>query len=323
MGCWKSGQLLEQYIKAFVVGFLRNRNSILFLAIILGLVFWPVAEYSRNVVDFAIILAITLSLSRIDFRSVFTNSNLFVSVVGTFLVSFFLLGFILIGLAYLLSDDVNIIYGFIVLAAAPPAIAVIPFSYVMKANINLSILGTLSGYALTFAAMPLVAGIFFQIDADLSLIFRTLIVLILVPFALSRVFRYSGLVPRTEKHYGVIINWCFFLTTFTIIGLNHYIMLSEPATVLIILFITLIATFGYGTLIKAVLKRTNITGPQVATYQLLGTMKNWSGAGIIALNLFGPTASLPSTVGLISGICYYIWISWKNESQPLQKTETK
>jgi predicted Na+-dependent transporter len=308
-------------MKAFALGFLRNRNSILFIAIILGLIFWPVAEYSRHLVDFAIILAITLSLSRIDFRRVFSNSNMLVSVGGTFLVSFLLLGIILIGLSYLLVDDTNIVYGFTILAAAPPAIAVIPFSYVMKANINLSILGTLSGYALTFAVMPLVAGVFFQSDVDLTVMFRTLVVLIAVPLVLSRVVRFSGIVPRTEKHYGVIINWCFFLTTFSIIGLNHYVMLSRPEIVLAIFFITLTATFGYGTLIKAILRRTNVTDPQVATYQLLGTMKNWSGAGIIALNLFGPLASLPSTIGLISGILYYIWISWKNESQPIFKTE--
>jgi bile acid:Na+ symporter, BASS family len=308
-------------MKAFALGFLRNRNFILFLAIILGLIFWQFAEYSRHLVDFAIILAITLSLSRIDFRCVIADSNLFVSLGSTLLVSFLLLGFILIGLAYLFLDDMNIIYGFIVLAAAPPAIAVIPFSYVMKANINLSVLGTLTGYALTFAAMPLVAGIFFQTDVDLTVMFRTLVVLIVVPFALSRVLRYSTIVPRTEKHYGMIINWCFFITTFSIVGLNYNIMLSKPEIVLFIFLITLTATFGYGTLIKATLRRTNITEPKVATYQLLGTMKNWSGAGIIALNLFGPVASLPSTIGLISGILYYVWISWKNESQAVSKTE--
>jgi len=310
-------------MKAFAKGFLRNRNSILFLAIILGFLFWPLASYSRNLVDVAIILAITLSLSRLDFKRILTKSNLFLSLGSTFLVSFLALGSLLIGLAYLLLDDLDIIYGFVVLAAAPPAIAVIPFSYVMKANINLSVLGTLSGYLLTFAVMPLAAGVFFDTGVDLTAMIRTLVVLIVLPFALSRVVRYTGIVPKTEKHYGAIINWCFFLTTFSIIGLNHDVMLSRPEIVLMIFLITLIATFGYGTLVKLILRRKNVAEPQVATYQLLGTMKNWSGAGIIALNLFGPIASLPSTIGLISGICYYVWISWKNESQPVVKTETE
>ncbi|WP_165802742.1 hypothetical protein [Dehalogenimonas alkenigignens] len=300
-------------MRAFVKGFLQNRNSILFLAVVLGLILWPATEYTRYLVDFAIILAITLSLSRIDFKAVFTNSNPLLPLGGTFLVSFLAAGFVFIGLAKLLLDDPNIIYGFVVLAAAPPAVAVIPFSYVLKANINLSILGTLSGYLLTFALMPLAASLFFQTEIELGVMFRTLFVLIAVPFVLSRIVRSSGVVPRTEKHFGTVINWCFFLTTFSIIGLNHDVMFSRPDFVMVIFSITLLATFGYGTLVKTILSRTRLSAPQVASYQLLGTMKNWSGAGIIALNLFGPAASLPSTLGLISGILYYIWISWSSD----------
>jgi hypothetical protein len=41
---------------------------------------------------------------------------------------------------------------------------------------------------------------------------------------------------------------------------------------------------------------------------LLGTMKNWAGASVLALTLFGPEASIPGTVALVFGILYYIWL---------------
>jgi bile acid:Na+ symporter, BASS family len=292
---------------------LRNRNSILILAIIFGFLFWPLADFTKILIDAAIIVAITLSLSRIEFKQVFTRFNVFVSIGSTLLFSFILLGGIYIALAYLLLDDPLIINGFIIMAAAPPAVAIIPFSHVLKANLNRSIIGILTGYVLCFLVMLLVAGLFFEENVDLSGVFRVLVILIMVPFVISQIIRSTGIVSRTEKHYGAIINWCFFLTTFSIVGLNRNLILSEPKLVMLIFTISLISTFGLGTLVKVILKRYEVSDATSTTYQLLGTMKNWSGAGVIALNLFGPTASLPGTIALMSGICYYVWLSWRYE----------
>jgi predicted Na+-dependent transporter len=299
---------------------LRNRNLILILAIILGFLFWPLASFTKSLMNLAIILAITLSLCRIEFKQVFIKFNVFVSFGTTLLFSYILLGGSYIALAYLLLDDPLVINGFIIMAAAPPAIAIIPFSHALKANLNRSVIGTLNGYALTFLTMPLMAGLFFEGNVDLSGIFGILVILILVPLVISQIVRLTGVVPRTEKHYGAIINWCFFLTTFSIVGLNRDLIVSEPELVLVIFVISLVSTFGLGTLIRFILKLYKVSDSTSSTYQLLGTMKNWSGAGVIALNLFGPTASLPGTIALISGICYYVWLSWRYERQRIKNT---
>ncbi|MCX5855289.1 MAG: hypothetical protein NTZ24_12115, partial [Deltaproteobacteria bacterium] len=104
---------------------LRNRNGIFLLALAAGLALPGAAPVTRHLVLPALALAMTLSTMEIG-NEVFVKPRtlLFPALLGI-IMSYIILGNIIIGLSALLIRDEALWTGFVLLAAAPPAVAVI------------------------------------------------------------------------------------------------------------------------------------------------------------------------------------------------------
>jgi len=146
---------------AFTGRLFKNRNFILILAIVLGLVIGePVATKTEPLVLPLLALVMTLSAANITSRE-FTS---FKAMPRTILLSLFLnyivLGGTILLLAWWLIDDKDLWAGFVVLATVPPAVAVVPFSYVLGGNTLFSLLGMTGAYLAALVIMPAVMALF-------------------------------------------------------------------------------------------------------------------------------------------------------------------
>jgi bile acid:Na+ symporter, BASS family len=291
---------------------LRNRNVIFLLAMAAGLLLPQIVPLTRHLVLPALALAMTLSTMEIE-STVFRHprSLIFPALLGV-IMNYIVLGNIIIGMAALMIRDETIWIGFILLAAVPPAIAVIPFSIFLRGNGLLSLLGTVGAYLGALAIMPLIAfGLLSSMPFDPIKLFLILLELIVLPLAVSRLLISRALKERINPYRGTITNWSFFFVLYTMVGLNREGILGQAPTLLPIVTIAVASTFILGFLIDWVLSLFHIPQETRTSLVLLGTMKNQGMAGGLALTLFSQEAALPAAVSTMVMIGYFIWLDFK------------
>jgi bile acid:Na+ symporter, BASS family len=291
---------------------LRNRNGIFFLAMVTGLLLPEAAPVTRHLILPALALAMALSTMEIE-NEIFIRprSLLFPALLGI-IMSYIILGNILIGLSALLIRDEALWTGFVLLAAAPPAVAVIPFSGFLRGNGPLSLIGTVGAYLGALVIMPLIALTLLSSAAfdPLKLLMITL-ELIVLPLAFSRLLIRKGWKERIEPYRGTAVNWSFFTVLYTMVGLNRDVLLGQTWSLLPVASISLLSMFLLGFLIDWVCGLFHIPKETRTSLVLLGTLKNQGLSSGLALTLFSQEAAIPSTVSTMIMIGYIIWLDFR------------
>jgi bile acid:Na+ symporter, BASS family len=259
-------------------------------------------------------LALAMALSTMEIGSevfIKPRSLLFPALLGI-IMNYVILGNIIIGLSALLIRDEALWMGFVLLAAAPPAVAVIPFSGFLRGNGPLSLIGTVGAYLGALVIMPLITLTLLSTAAfdPLKLIMITL-ELIVLPLALSRLLIRKGWKERIEPYRGTIVNWSFFTVLYTMVGLNRNVLLSQTWSLLPVAIISLLSMFLLGFLIDWVCGLCHISKETRTSLVLLGTLKNQGLSSGLALTLFSQEAAIPSTVSTMIMIGYIIWLDFK------------
>ena len=211
----------------------------------------------------------------------------------------------------------DIFTGFVLIAAVPPAVAVVPFTALLRGDRSFAFLGTIGCYLAALIITPLMAvGLLGTAFIHPFKIFWILAVLIVLPLILSRLVRRAGWVESLERVRGPITNWSFALITYTIVGLNRELFLHDPVALLPPMAIALISTFGLGWVITAVARFFGLGREITISLVMLGTLKNAALAGGLALNLFNKQTAVPATVSSIFLIVYFIWLSfWQDREK--------
>ncbi|HUX78315.1 MAG TPA: hypothetical protein VMW10_01000 [Alphaproteobacteria bacterium] len=291
---------------------LRNRNIILILSLATGLIWGKGAQWTETTTLPALAIVMTLSVMGITgktFRSL--RTLIAPSLVGIFM-NYVVLGGVILGLSKLFIHDEALRSGFVILAAVPPAVAVIPFTLFLKGDTNFSLIGTLGAYLGALIITPLMAFVFLGASFVDPLKLITIIVeLILVPILFSRILILTGIARLIEPIKGDLTNWSFFLVSYTIVGLNQQVFLTQTLSLLPVAMISIVSTFLLGWLIEAVSKISHLGKKKTISIVLLGTLKNYGLAGGLALSFFDTKTALPSTVSVVFMIVYIIWLEFK------------
>lgn len=300
-----------------VVRVFRNRDFIMVLALALGLVWGDAARWTEvlTLPGLAVVMTLsTMAVSGTVFRS---PRTLMVQGLAGMAMSYLVLGGVLLGLNALLIRDEAIRSGFVIVAAVPPAVAVIPFTLFLKGDDTLTLVGTVGAYLGALVITPLVAFSFLGSSFVAPWKLLTIMVeLILAPLVLSRILVWTRTAEKIAPVKGTIINWSFFLLTYTIVGLNRSIFLTQPLVLLPAASIALVTTFLLGWLIKGVGRWLGVSPRALISLVLLGTLKNYGLAGGLALALFSKTTAVPATVSTVFMIVYIIWLQFQARSRP-------
>jgi bile acid:Na+ symporter, BASS family len=292
--------------------FLRNRNWIFLLALALGLFVPQAAQITRHAVLPSLALAMALATMEIDSAVFRRPRSLVLPALTGIIMNYFILANIIIGLAALIIRDDTLWTGFVLLAAAPPAVAVIPFSGFLLGNRPLSLIGTVGAYLGALAIMPLIAaGLLSSTFFDPYKLLLTTLELIILPLAVSRFLIRKELKERIEPYRATVTNWSFFVVLYALIGLNREVLLGQPLSLLPVALISIASMFVLGFLIDWLLSLFHIPKETRTSLVLLGTLKNQGMAGGFALTLFSPEAAIPAAVSTAVMIGYIIWLDFK------------
>jgi len=260
------------------------------------------------------VLAIVMTLSTMSVpESIFRSfRNLLLPAMVGIIMNYFVLGPALLGLNAILISDEALRLGFVLIATVPPAVAVIPFTFFLKGDETLSLIGTTGAYLGALIIMPVSAFLFLGPGlVDPMKLLVILIELILLPLVASRILLRIGMASRLDSIKGAITNWSFFLLTYTIVGLNRDLILGQPLSLLPVILIALASTFLLGWAIEKIGVVLHLSPKVLTSLVLLGTLKNYGLAGGLALALFSKKTSVPATVSAVFMIVYIIWLELK------------
>jgi bile acid:Na+ symporter, BASS family len=299
----------------FTIRLLRNRNFILILSLATGLIWGKGAHWTESLVLPALAIVMTLSVTGIK-GDTFRSLRTFITPALTGIVmNYIVLGGIILLLSQLFIRDEAVLSGFVILAAVPPAVAVIPFTLFLKGDTDFALIGTISAYLGALLITPLMVLLLLEDTSFINptKLFIITIELIFAPLLLSRILIVTGMARLIEPIKGDITNWSFFLVSYTIVGLNQQVFLTQPLSLLPVAIISFVSTFLLGWMIELFGKIAHIEKRKTTSIVLLGTLKNYGLAGGLALSFFDTKTALPSTVSVVFMIIYIIWLEFKKK----------
>ncbi len=290
----------------------RNRDFILFLALTLGLLWGQGARWTEQVTLPALGVVMTLSTMTIS-GAIFRSPKAMVVPAFTGIVmNYAVLSGIILALNQIIIREAELWRGFVLLAAVPPAVAVIPFTGFLNGDVTFSLIACIGAYLGALIITPLMALGFFGTSAiDPSNLLTIMLVLIILPLILSRILLWTGAGVRIDPIKGAITNWSFFIVVYTVVGLNREVFLGQPLSLVPVAAIAIASTFLLGWIIENAGHLFRIDPKKVSSLVLLGTLKNYGLAAGLSLTLFSKQTAIPATVSTIFFIVYIIWLGLK------------
>lgn len=290
----------------------RNRNFILLLAVALGL---AMGQQAASITEPTVLplLALVMCLSAIDVttRELISLRTVRGPAAYSLLLNYVVLGGAILLLAWWLIPEEEIWIGFVVLAAVPPAPAVVPFTYSLGGDTRFSLIGMTAAYLAALVILPAAMVLF--LGLELFNPWKILLIiaeLIIIPVVVSRILLFTGLARRILPFRGTIVNWSFFLITFTLIGLNRQAFFGEFDVLLRIAIIAVAISFVLSYVLELIGKALHLRRETVISIIFMGTLKNYVLAGGILLALFTDRSVIPVSVCLVFGIFTFVWLGF-------------
>ena len=292
--------------------FLSNRNVIFSLAMLTGLAFPQLAPWTEPLTLPVLALVMTLATMNIPDNFFTSFRSLLIPSITGILMNYLILGGATLAMSALIIHQEDIWIGFVLIAAVPPAVAVIPFTNILEGNLTYTLAGTAATYLAALIIMPLMflffLGMSFTAPQKLIMI---MILLITFPVVASRIIIRSGIHNRVAPYQGLLTNWGFFIVLYTLVGLNQETIFREPLMLIPVATVIFVSTFLLGFLIELIGRFFKIHQKNLISLVLLGTMKNQGIAGGLALSLFTREAALPAAVSSVFLILFFMWLDIK------------
>jgi BASS family bile acid:Na+ symporter len=235
------------------------------------------------------------------------------AVMGT-VMSFGIFSTVILTAAALQVSNGDLWSGFVIVAAVPPAVAVIPFADFLKGDRVYALMGSTGGYLASLFLMPLMALLFLETDiAEPLSILIIIMEMIVGPFVLSRLLIRFRPDQKISPYKGPKTNWSFFLVVYTVMGLNQEHFLQDPEGLLPFFLIAFFSTFLLGFLLEKICLLLRVDDKLATSTVLLGLLKNYGIAAGISLFLFGQETAFPATVSTIFMIIYIFWRNYQRK----------
>ena len=278
------------------------------LSIVLGLAAGQGAVWTKPLLLPALAVSMTLSTISITNRDLASIKNTSRLIPMALLLNYVVLGGVMLLMARWLIVDPDVWLGFLVIIAMPPAISVVPFSYILGGNTVFALLGTTGLYLAALGLTPVITMLLLGTEllnpVELLLM---LVQLIVVPLGISRILLFKGLAQGIDKWRDTAINWCIFMVTFTIIGLNREVFFGQPDVLLKVAIIAAAVTFGIGHATNYIAGKLHIDRPTSISWVVMSTRKNTGLASLVAIAFLSERAALPAAVCAIFEVSSIIW----------------
>lgn len=290
----------------YILNLLTNRNVILIGAVVLGLTANGAASLLRPWIIYVLAFVMIFSTTGIRLHNLKPVGRTLKIMSYATLLNFFIFGAVLLVAAWFLVPR-ELFAGFVVIAATPPGVAIIPFSVVLNGNSNYSIIGFIGVFLASVLLTPAIITLFTSSAGVPPLqIVLLMVKLIIVPLLLSRLLLHRKILPMVEKSRGQIVNWGFALIIYTAVGINRSFFFEDYHLIFLSALTLFISIFVLGTVYEFLNSLFQRPYPIILSETLMLTIKSSGFAVVTALTLFGENAAIPSAVMSIFVLLYLL-----------------
>ena len=296
----------------FIISILKNRNTLLVAAIVFGLIWGDIAHDFKFLTLYILGIVLSFSTSGIAISEMKSKKDMIQAMSMGVGLNYLLFGLVLIPTAYFLSPNEEIFWGFVVIAATPPGVAIIPFSILLGGNLKRATLATLGGFIASIFLAPLIIRIFTgNENLEFLPLFYAMVKLIVVPMLISRLLILKPFEPFTVKYRGKIVNWGFALIIFIAVGINRHVFLSNFDILFKVSAVLFISMFVLGPAYDFLLLKLGINAKERMTQNLTLVLKSSGFSVVTALQLFGEEGVIPSAVMSVFVLAYLLFLTFK------------
>ncbi|MCB8964163.1 MAG: hypothetical protein H6536_03865 [Bacteroidales bacterium] len=293
---------------------LLNRNTILVFAVIAGITVGDKAVFFKDFTFPALAITMTFAMTGMRMSQVKELKGIHKPMLMGILLNYGLFSLVLLPLAYWLMPTPELFYGFVVIAAAPPGVAIIPFSYILKGDVVYSIVGVVGAFLGSILVAPLLVNLF-AASKDISSwhLFTMMVQLVIVPLMISRLLLWKPLFKYVEPIRGKVVDWGFAVMIFVAVGINREVFFTEPTLLLRVSVILFVSTFILGHIYTKIAEKASVPSSIITTQSMLVAIKSSGFSVFTAITLFGKEAAIPSAVMAVVVLLYLIYLSLKRK----------
>lgn len=293
---------------------LLNRNSILVFAVLAGVIVGEKASLFKGFTFPALAITMTFSMTGMRMSHLGNFSAVYKPLLMGILLNYGLFAIVLLPLAWWLMPTPELFYGFVVIAAAPPGVAIIPFSYILKGDVIYAIIGVVGAFLASIFIAPLFVKLFASSGGISSWeLFVMMAQLIIIPLVVSRFLLWKPLFKYVEPIRGKVVDWGFAVLIFVAVGLNSDVFFSDPLLLVKVTLVLLSATFVLGFVYTKLAEKIGIPRDVVITQSMLVAIKSSGFSVFTAISIFGKEAAIPSAVMAVVVLLYLIYLSLKSK----------
>jgi len=197
--------------------------------------------------------------------------------------------------------------GWMLAAAVPAAIAIVPYSERMRGDMRIALHGEIGIYLVALGLTPAIAVATLGASVSMFELLKILLLLILIPMGLSRIVRRLKLGVATRT---ISTNLAFMIFFIVVVGANRGVFFGEPMVVLSLAAAAFVAVFVVGHIVDFSLRNKPTGQRRVLT--LFSALKNTGLAIAVSLSLGIDQMALPATMLVIFEMIWAVYLfAWK------------
>jgi bile acid:Na+ symporter, BASS family len=237
--------------------------------------------------------------------------NTFFPFIYAIFLNYVVLSSALVLFARLLISDNELFTGFVMIAAAPVGLSVVPFTYMLKGNISHSIIGVLAIYLSSIILAPVIVNLFLDgVEFQTWQLFITMIELVILPLAISRLLMWKLILKKVEQIRRHIVNWGFAFVIFTVVGINREVFFSEYLILLRIIIVLFICIFMLSWIYEKLMYNWFPGKGNIIADLMILTTKSSGFSAVTAMTFYGERAAIPSAVLSIMVLLFLFYKSY-------------
>lgn len=287
--------------------FLGNNAMMMIVALVIAMLFggFPEAypKMNKDVAMLSLVVMMSFSLCSMQFRGLKLGAHRR-AVRNGFLMSFVLATGITIALAFLFTGDLR--NGWILAAAVPSAVSVIPFTLILGGDMEGTLVSSAAIYIIALVLTPVITLVFIGQAVSVETLLWYVGMLIAIPVVVSRGLRRVKIDPYGRS---VAINVAFAVLVIAVAGANRGVFFGEPGLLLALIAVAVVKTFGIGAAVNLYTRKKDTAWESRVPEVLFATHKNTGMAAALAIALLGPAAAVPATVCMTVDIAWLIYVS--------------
>lgn len=258
---------------------------------------------NSNIAMLSLMVMMSLSLTNLQLKGLRVRDH--ASAIGrALMLSMVLASGTTLLIAFMFQGDLRT--GWIIVAAVPSAVSVVPFTYLMKGDLEPTLVSSAALYFLALGLTPLITFLFLGQAVDVLLLLSYVGLLILLPLAISRPLRRMNI---DKGNKAAIINVAFFVLIVAVAGPNRQVFFGDWTLLSVLLAAAILRIFGLGMLWNWYLQRKGVDRARRVPEVLFSTHKNTGMAATLAIALMGPAVAVPATVCAVVDIAWLIFLS--------------